>query len=98
MTVTLYEGGKLSMKWNTNTFPRKLLYNNVEYFLGNEVGAYCGLTHGKLYEFPIIRLNRILLTPRMRDQLRVQVILINIMCMLWVHQSKQFFTPPFSFL
>ena len=86
MTVTLYEGGKLSMKWNTNTFPRKLLYNNVEYFLGNEVGAFCGLKNGRLYEFPIIKLNRVLLTPRMRDQLRAQVILIN--------QSKQFFTPP----
>ena len=86
MTVTLYEGGKLSMKWNTNTFPRKLLYNNVEYFLGNEVGAFCGLKNGRLYDVPIIKLNRVLLTPRMRDQLRAQVILIN--------QSKQFFTPP----
>ena len=92
MVVTLCEGNLLNMKVNTNTFFRKLLYNNVEYFLGNEVGAFCGLKNGRLYEFPIIKLNRVLLTPRMRDQLRVQVILIN--------QSKQFFTPPppFSFL
>ena len=84
MTVTLYEGRVVTMNWNTNTFPRKLFYNNVEYFLGNEVGAFCGLTNGRLYEIPEIRLNRIYLTPRMRDELRVQVILINIMCMLWV--------------
>ena len=88
MTVTLFEG-----KGNTNTFPRKVLYNNVEYFLGNEVGAFCGLKHGRIYDLPEVRVNRILLTPRIRDQLRVQVILINIMCMLWVRQSKQFLNP-----
>ena len=70
MVVTLCEGNLLNMKVNINTFPRKLLYNNVEYFLGNEVGRYCGIDHGGIYSIPEIRLNRILLTPRMRDQLR----------------------------
>ena len=88
MTVTLFEG-----KWNTNTFPRKLLYNNVEYFLWNYLAAYYRLTHRRIYYLPQIKLNKILLTPRIRDQLRVQVILINIMCMLWVRQSKQFLNP-----
>ena len=62
MVLTLCEGNLLNMKVNINTFPRKLLYNNEEYFLGNEVGRYCGIKHGGIYSIPEIRLNRILLT------------------------------------
>ena len=56
--------------------PRKIFYRNVEYFLRSEIGAYCGIDHGGIYTIPQIHLTRISLTRRMRDELRVQVILI----------------------
>jgi hypothetical protein len=97
MVVTLEEGARFSISVRCGGFPRRIIYRNVEFFLGSEIGAYTGMDHGRIYNIPEIRLNRILLTPGMRDQLRVQVIYTKqkiVMCMLWVRQSKQFLDPP----
>ena len=99
MVVTLEEGS--NFRFSVRCFPRRIIYRNVEFFLGSEIGAYTGIDHGGIYNIPEIRLNRILLTQGLRDQHRVQVILIFwptkqkiVMCMLWVRQSKQFLDPP----
>ena len=98
MVVTLDEASSISFSFKIRSFPRKILYRNVEYFLGSELGAYCGREHGRIYTIPEIILTRIELNHVMRAELRVQVILIfwptkqkivtisitMIMCMLWV--------------
>jgi hypothetical protein len=97
MVVTLEEGSNFRFSVRRRRFPRRIIYRNVEFFLGSEIAAYTGMNHGRIYNIPEIRLNRILLTPGMRDQLRVQVIFTKqkiVMCMLWVRQSKQFLDPP----
>ena len=76
MEVTLYEASSISFFLKIRSFPRKIFYRNVEYFLRSEIGAYCGIDHGGIYTIPQIHLTRISLTRRMRDELRVQVILI----------------------
>jgi len=68
MVVTLKEGTPFSFKINRKNSP---FYNNVEYFLGSQISSYTGIEKGGIYTIPEIRLNRILLTPLMRDQLRV---------------------------
>ena len=98
MVVTLDEASSISFSFKIRSFPRKILYRNVEYFLGSELGAYCGRDHGRIYTITEIILTQIELNHVMRAELRVQVILIfwptkqkivtisitMIMCMLWV--------------
>ena len=57
-----------------DVFPRIIIYDNVEYYLGNELGKFCGLKHGRIYDLPEVCENRILLTPEIRTLLRGQVI------------------------
>ena len=76
MVVTLDEASSLSFAFKVRHPPSKIMYRNVEYYLGSELGAYCGKSHGSLYSIPETMLNRRALTPVMRAALRVQVILI----------------------
>ena len=101
MVVTLEEASPVSFSYTFRNSPRKIIYRNVEYFLGSELGAYCGLSHGSLYAIPEIMLSRRELTRLMRAELRIEVILIFwptkqkiVMCIFWVRQSKQFLDPP----
>ncbi|XP_023321530.1 uncharacterized protein LOC111696213 [Eurytemora carolleeae] len=72
MVVTLEEGVHFRFSVTRRRFPRRMIYRNVEMFLGSELAAYTGQDNGRIYRNPEVRLNRILLTSNIRDQLRIQ--------------------------
>jgi len=90
MVVTLEEGVHFRFSVTRRRFPRRMIYRNVEMFLGSELAAYTGQDNGRIYRNPEVRLNRILLTSNIRDQLRIQVIFTK---QKIVNKVNNFWTP-----
>ena len=76
MVVKLHQASSFSFNYKVRNLPTRVQYENVEYFFGSELGAFCGRSHGTIYSLPEIKDNRREITPVIRAALRLQVILI----------------------
>ena len=76
MVVTLEEASPFIFSFTLRRVPRIIIYRNVEYYYGSELGSYSGLTHGELYRNAELMLSRIEITRAIRAELRIAVIFI----------------------
>ena len=71
--VTLKKASSISWEYRIRSFPKVVFYNNVEYYIGSEIGEYTGIKKGGIYRIPQILLSRVDITERMRAQIRAEV-------------------------
>ena len=71
--VTLYKASSFSGSYKIRSFPKVVFYNNVEYYIGSDIGEYAGIENGGIYKIPQILLSRVDITKRMRAKIRAEV-------------------------
>ena len=67
--VTLYKASSFSGGYKIRSFPKVVFYNNVEYYIGSDIGEYAGIENGGIYIIPQIGLSRVDITKRMRAEI-----------------------------
>ena len=71
--VTLKKASSISWEYRIRSFPKVVFYNNVEYYIGSDIGENAGIENGGIYKIPQILLSRVDITKRMRAEIRAEV-------------------------
>ena len=79
MPAILKERSQSIYSYKKMKIPRTIDYDNSLWYFGSELSVWSGQEHGKIYQHPDIKCNRVHLSPRIRRDLRLQGIQ-NIPC------------------